>query len=127
MKFIGCNPLIPSKPTIEIYSEGNVWDLHNAGVFIGFYFNAIDRYVKLNWKYYNNLSNESNIFNLTIQSSGVSSFEVKRRDLEMPYSEDDCLSELNYNSESNSIMLKFMGGQEIIIYSDELNFYSKDI
>jgi len=47
--------------------------------------------------------------------------------LEMPYSEDDCLSELNYNSESNSIIFKFMGGQEIIIYSDELKFYSKDI
>ncbi|MCL5061877.1 MAG: hypothetical protein M0Z70_11465 [Nitrospiraceae bacterium] len=119
MKFTGCEPLKSLEPIIELSYGAKEWDLHNIGEFQGFSYNNKEKIVIMDWKYFDEEGNPlKKLFRL--EFGHVKAFEVKRRDPEMPYSEDDCLSEIIFNDVEDSFVVRFMGGQEIKIYCGEL-------
>ena len=122
MKFNGCNPFSPEKPTIEISYSGKVWDLHNDAEFLGFSYIVKAKAISLKWRYY--YEAEGGLLNevITLEFLDVAEFEVKSRDRAMPYSEDDCLSEMIYFADKNIFVLKFQGGQELRVSSEEMSW-----
>lgn len=119
MKFTGCNPLKSLTSSIEIVCDGVMWDLHNVGEFQGFSFICKERKLIFNWVYFDENGHPiDKLFRLEFLN--VSAFEAKKRDNGIPFSEDDCLSEIIFNEMEDSFILKFMGGQEIIIFCNEL-------
>ena len=121
MKFTGCNPLKSLEPVIELSSNGKDWDLHNVGEFLGFSYKSKERILFLEWKYFDEDGKPLNQLCI-LEFWDVLSFEVKKRDPEMPYSEDDCLSDITFNEADDSFIVKFMGGQEIKIFCNEIKF-----
>jgi len=98
---------------IEIESQGQLYDLHNAAEFINVEFNIKTCTSILHWNYY---LDEKKIIPFKIVFSDVSHFEVSPRDPEMPIEEDDCLEQIIYD---DKFKFKFMGGMKIIIRATE--------
>ena len=107
MQFEGCDPIGDNTPTIEISSKRKVWDIHNAGELLGICYKNKERILILFWDYYA----EAKKISCRIKLSDVIFFETKRRDPEIPFSEDDCLTEFTISG--NIVTFKFWGGMEI--------------
>lgn len=122
MKFSGCDPFKSSQSTIEISNQSKIWDLHNDAVLLDFSYSIKERELVLNWQYYFEDQRKLSSRIISLIFTGVSCLEVTKRDQAMPYSEDDCLSEMIYDASNNSFIVKLMGGQRIKVSSDELIF-----
>jgi hypothetical protein len=119
MEFTGCSPLKHLEPTIELYYNGKVWDLHNVGEFQGFSYVNSEKKLVMNWTYFDEKGERlKETFRLKFLKT--SAFEVIKRDSEIPFSEDDCLSEISFNDHDDSLLVKFMGGQEFRISCEEV-------
>jgi len=129
---------------IEIKSLGHCYDLHNNADFYEIRNDVRNREVILIWKYpgewylkegqkhwkenekyleKNDLVEKTRFIALIF--SGVSCFEIRPRDSEIPFSEDNCLAGM-YNfdmkSEKEALVFEFMSGMEIIIDAENLYF-----
>ncbi len=121
MIFTGCKQFKTLESIIELNYEGKNWDLHNVGEFQSFTYKCLERIVAFDWKYFSEEGKPlSNLCRL--EFIDVSSFDVKARDVVMPYSEDDCLSGIFFDNLKNSFTLKFMGGLKINIFCNEIQF-----
>ncbi len=122
MVFLGCQEL-PLKSevihsVIEIITDDHLYDLHNAGEYLGFSHDVQSQIIELNWFYYNMEGHPDKLIKIVCKD--VLSFSIKERDSEMPHSEDDCLSEIIYDNKSVTFI--FWGGQEININCKEFDF-----
>jgi hypothetical protein len=125
MKFIRFKLLIKEGyQIIEILVDNEIYDLHNASEFKGFDYDVATRTIKLGWLYYNyDKGIPEKEFNISCKE--VTDFEVAKRDADIPYSEDDVLSEILFEHNKDTISFKFMGGQTIKIHcaTCELDMY----
>ncbi|HEV2201012.1 MAG TPA: hypothetical protein VGR73_14435 [Bryobacteraceae bacterium] len=90
MKLLNFKLAAPSF-AIELIALDSVWDLHNAGVFLGFDFQTKDNTVVMRW----NISDgpvAAKYSGCKLVFGGVKLIEVSRRAEEFPYTEDSCIS-----------------------------------
>jgi len=120
MTFEGCNSIPINEPVIEINQQAKCWDLHNAGEFISFNYDNINRILMLEWLYYEDSIVPNNEI-CRIELHDVQRINIKPRDHEMPFSEDTCLDSLII-SEENCAVFSFHGGMEIIVECSKLRF-----
>ena len=121
MKFRESVEIEDSKPVIEIESQGKIWDLHNAAEFIGFIFIVKENKLTLNFKYYINYE-KSKAVDCQIHLLEVESLAITPRDFEVPFSEDDCLSEIFFDKKQQIISFAFWGGMKIVVKCKEFVF-----
>lgn len=145
MKYENLEPLLNN--VLEIKSNNKIWELHNDSDFEEVQYNVAERKAKLIWNYPSDWfrkeshfnSNEQYIEEHNIQSQdykialvfrSVSVFEVRPRDIDMPFSEDSCLADIrNFYEDVNgnlyddgSITFIFQSGSQIRIKCELIKF-----
>lgn len=85
------------KDSIYLVEGGHELDLHNNYDFVGFEYSIDDRTVSLNWRrgIGDRISTEDPS-EARLTYTDVTRFEFRRRDPEMPFTEDDCLSNAGF-------------------------------
>lgn len=119
--FDGCNQLESCTDIIEIESNDDVWDLHNACEFIEFTHKTPEKCLILIWNYYDY---DSGLVSkkIRITLSGVTMLKVTPRDSDMPYDEDTCLERLIYYADNNKLVFEFRGGVLIEVVCTKFSF-----
>lgn len=129
---------------IYLTLEKRRFDLHNDYDFVGFSFDVSERQFSLRWK----LGTGDWIRNgqpsaLCLDIRGVYHLEVRPRDPDMPFSEDDCLESIGYVSEENwgqeefwhdgppepswRWVFSFQSGTAVVVGADEASVDLKEI
>ncbi len=86
-----------SDDSIAVEYEGNYLDLHNNYSFISFNYNIRTQQVELKWVKNQGEWAEKELYNeLKIIFNSVYVFKVNPRDVELPFSEDECLDCIGY-------------------------------
>lgn len=89
MRFVNFELENPSF-SVELFGLGYVWDLHNSGEFLGLQVFPDDNSALLRWMVTGNPSEKYS--ECILKFSGLSTVRISPRDLEVPYSEDRCVS-----------------------------------
>jgi len=109
MKYENLEPLLNN--VLEIRSNNKIWELHNDSDFEEFQYNVVEKTAKLIWIYPSDwFKNESpfnsneeyivehsiqpNDYKIRLEFISVSVFEVRPRDINIPFSEDTCLTDI---------------------------------
>ncbi len=143
IKYTNLKPLEPRNCTAEINTNSHYYDLHNMADFLESTYNTELQTAELIWKYpsrwflnnkhdyrYNKeylLENDidKNVRLIALIFKGVTRYEVKPRDPEMPFSEDRCLTQiLTYDDDfkEDALQFEFQNGLKIIIEAEEVIF-----
>ena len=143
IKYTNLKPLEPRSCSSEINTDEHYYDLHNLADYFESKYNTELHTAELIWKYpskwfLNNMNDEKenkkflmqsdidlNVRYIALMFKGVTRYEVKPRDPEMPFSEDNCLTQIltyddNYNEDALSF--EFQSGLKIIIEAEEVIF-----
>jgi hypothetical protein len=75
---------------IELVGLGCVWDLHNAGQFLGLNIQASDNTATMTWRV--SLNQSAAYSGCRLLFTGLKSMVISQRDEELPLSEDLCVS-----------------------------------
>jgi hypothetical protein len=143
IKYINLKPLEPRSCSSEINTQEHYYDMHNMADFLESKYNRELQTAELVWKYpskwflenkykykdniqylkENDIVDEIRLIALIFK--GVTRYEVKPRDPEMPFSEDNCLSQiLTYDDDfkQDALLFEFQSGLKIIIEAEEVYF-----
>lgn len=83
---------------IELIADGVIYDLHNNFDFIGYEYQSAQKEVWLRWRRGDGKwVPKDTPASLTLRFTGVSNFATRRRDDEMPFSEDTCLANMTFS------------------------------
>jgi len=122
---------------IYIVTNGHELDLHNNYDFCGFAFDGMQQSLRLSWqKTKGEWVQANDPPTLELRAIGVRSFQVTPRDPKLPFSEDNCLSDIAFlcdepwckepfavdttPDESWKWVFQFMSGSSIVIDADEI-------
>jgi hypothetical protein len=145
IKYINLEPFPEANFTSDINTKDHNYDLHTLADFVLTTYNVEKRKASIVWKYPGRwgISNDNPFKDNTeykknndiesvqryiaLNFNNVIKYAVKPRDPEMPFSEDDCLSQiLTYDSEDNYnedvLVFEFQSGLEIKIEAEEISF-----
>lgn len=143
IKYTNLKPLEPRNCTSEINTETHSYDLHNMADYLESKYNPELQSAELIWRYpskwflnnkhaYKNIKEyllendiHENVRLIALIFKGVTRYEVKPRDPEMPFSEDRCLTQiLTYDDDfkEEALLFEFQSGLKIIIEADEVIF-----
>jgi hypothetical protein len=90
--------------SIYLQQEGRDFDLHNDYDFTGFSYSIAERVVELSWiRSPRDWVRRDMPARLILSCRGVAHLSATGRDLEMPFTEDDCLSQLSFAVADGSI------------------------
>ncbi len=132
MKFTGLKPLVYKEKVIEIESTRNIFDLHNCGLLKEYKYVVKDKLFIISWHYFNeentslNLELKEKNCLVSLKFKHVTSLSIGVRDDEVPYFEDDCLSEIVLLND-NEVSIKFMNGQRFLINCLEVELLTTNI
>ena len=79
---------------IKVVSGESVWDLHNFGTFLGFYYNVLQHDLTMYWSVRGHFAVPESQSRLDIVFTNVTRLEVSPRDPEMPDNEDETLNSI---------------------------------
>ena len=143
IKYTNLKPFEPSSSSLEIETREHYYDLHTMADFISSTYNTEDRTAVLVWRYpgqwflkdkndhkytkqYLNKNDINEVVKLiALIFKDVTRYEVQPRDLEMPFTEDNCLSGIcTYDDSFNedALLFEFQSGLKIIIEAEEVYF-----
>ncbi|HRE09220.1 MAG TPA: hypothetical protein PLN22_00230 [Ignavibacteria bacterium] len=143
IKYTNLKPLEPRNCFSEINTREHNYDMHNMADFLESKYNTESQIVELIWKYPSKwfLENkneykdniqylkENDIIDkvrlIALIFKGVTRYEVKPRDPEMPFTEDNCLTQiLTYDEDfkQDALLFEFQGGLKITIEAEEVIF-----
>mgnify|MGYP000863864717 FL=1 len=143
IKYTNLKPLEPRNCSSEINTREHNYDMHNMADFLESKYNTESQIVELIWKYPSKwfLENkneykdniqylkENDIIDkvrlIALIFKGVTRYEVKPRDPEMPFTEDNCLTQiLTYDEDfkQDALLFEFQGGLKITIEAEEVIF-----
>ena len=81
--------------TIYLQQDGRDFDLHNDFDFVGFFYSVAERAAELRWvRSRGDWVHSGMPAGLVLSCRGVTHLSATPRDPEMPFTEDDCLSEI---------------------------------
>jgi hypothetical protein len=81
--------------SIELISDGLIWDLHNCGNFEGLDLRANDNSVLMKWTAaYARSGQGNNVSRVNLLFKDLDFIEISPRDDEMPLTEDVCVAEM---------------------------------
>jgi hypothetical protein len=143
IKYINLKPLELRSCLADIETSAHCYDLHNMADFLMSIYNTELQTVELIWKYpsrwflekikdYENnkeylIENdiEDKVRLIAFRFTSVTRYEVKPRDPELPFTEDNCLLQiLTYDDDFNedALLFEFQSGLKIIIEASEVHF-----
>lgn len=145
MKYENLEPLLNN--VLEIKSNNKIWELHNDSDFEEVQYNVEEKTAKLIWNYPSDWfrkeshfnSNEeyieehniqSNDYKITLVFISVSVFEVRSRDINIPFREETCLTDIrNFYEDDNgnlyedgSITFIFESGLQVRVKCESIKF-----
>jgi hypothetical protein len=83
--------------TIAVVADGAYFDLHNCFDFVGFEYRATEKKARLEWKRDTGDWVAKGLpKKLILSFDGVTNFAAKKRDDEMPFTEDSCLASITF-------------------------------
>ncbi len=144
IKYTNLKPLVERNTSMDIESNEHYYDLHNNADFQSVIYNVEEKTTILIWRYPGEwfLSDESPfkkdktflasndiedlVRMIAFRFKNVTRYEVIPRDPEMPYTEDNCLSQiLTFDDDDfneNVLVFEFQSGLRIKIEAEEMIF-----
>ena len=140
MKYINLSKLQNGEIVIE--SHSNIFDLHNDADFSELVYNVLEKKAVLIWNYpsrrfindsnswYNekyleiHRINEKKTRQIALIFDFVTCLDIKGRDIQMPFTEDTCLSNIIIEEpNNNTITFEFVSEMEVKIESQYITFF----
>ena len=123
--------------SIAIVSGPAYFDLHNCYDFVGYEYRPTERTLRFKWeRSIGPWVPEDSPTSLSLLFEGVSNFAAKKRDDEMPFSEDDCVSDISFlprelsdqfdaiclehRSEDEHMLICFQSGASVKIWAESV-------
>lgn len=83
--------------TIDLVAEDREYDLHNNFDFVGYEYSPTAKEARLSWRRgEGDWVPKDTPARLTLRFKGVTNLSVRRRDDEMPFTEDDCMASITF-------------------------------
>ncbi|HEY3330118.1 MAG TPA: hypothetical protein VGK19_08880 [Capsulimonadaceae bacterium] len=107
---------------IKLENTSKIYDLHNRGLFQGFYYNTADNELQMYW-WFNEDPDVITVnpgYGFELVMRGVDYLEVAPRDPEMPSNENETLSAISYMFHDDNLA-DFLHNGMIPVYRPEVN------
>lgn len=109
---------VEGQQIIEINYLEKIFDLHNAAEFAKIEYQVNLRSLIISWNYYPEYGKDS-VTPVSLHFIRTNEFEISPRDIQMPYSEDDCLQEI---ISGDKLKFKFTSGIQITVAAESVYF-----